>query len=44
MILTLALLQLGITFATGAMLCVAIINSKLPRSRSFIFLSIGIFL
>jgi signal transduction histidine kinase/DNA-binding response OmpR family regulator len=44
MILALALLQLGITFATGAMLAVAIINSKLPRSRSFIFLSIGIFL
>ncbi|GHV25548.1 hypothetical protein AGMMS4952_03570 [Spirochaetia bacterium] len=44
MILTLALLQICITFSSGAMLCVAIINSKLPRSRSFIFLSIAIFL
>ncbi|GHV75603.1 hypothetical protein AGMMS49942_04240 [Spirochaetia bacterium] len=44
MILALALLQIGVTFSSGAMLCVAIINSKLPRSRSFIFLSIGIFL
>ncbi|GHT85199.1 hypothetical protein FACS1894137_09180 [Spirochaetia bacterium] len=44
MILALALLQIGVTFSSGAMLCVSIINSKLPRSRSFIFLSIGIFL
>ncbi|GHV05927.1 hypothetical protein FACS189485_13640 [Spirochaetia bacterium] len=44
MVLALTILQLCVTFSSGAMLCVAIINSKLPRSRSFIFLSIAIFL
>ncbi|GHV62391.1 hypothetical protein AGMMS49587_09110 [Spirochaetia bacterium] len=44
MVLVFAILQLCVTFSSGAMLSVAIINGKLPRSRSFIFLSIGIFL
>jgi signal transduction histidine kinase len=40
----LAIFQLCVTFASGAMLCVAIFKRKLPRSQVFIFLSIGIFL
>ncbi|GHU73034.1 hypothetical protein FACS189450_12000 [Spirochaetia bacterium] len=44
MVLALTILQLCVAFSSGAMLCVAIINSKLPRSRSFIFLSLAIFI
>ncbi|GHV51472.1 hypothetical protein AGMMS49579_06850 [Spirochaetia bacterium] len=44
MVRYLVLFQLFVTFSSGAILSVAIINSKLPRSRSFIFLSIGTFL
>ncbi|GHV10843.1 hypothetical protein FACS189491_01060 [Spirochaetia bacterium] len=44
MVLAFAILQLCITFVSAALLAVAIINSRLPRSRNFIFLSIAIFL